>query len=40
MRILRNLIDGLGESIQTTVLLIQTGSKLLRDRRDALIDLT
>ena len=39
MRILRNLINGLREGIQTTVLLIETGSKILRDRRDTLIDL-
>jgi hypothetical protein len=39
MRILRDLINGLGEDIQTTVLFIETGSKLLRDRCDTLIDL-
>ena len=39
MRILRDLINGLGKGIQTMILLIEAGRKLLRDRRHTLIDL-
>ena len=40
MRILRDLINVLGEGIQTTVLLIETSRQFLSDGRHTLIDLT
>ena len=40
LRILCDLLNGLGECIQAAILLIETGDKLLRDRGDTLVDLS